>query len=72
VTTLADMDALLDIGGSLLEQGELRDALSAFDQVLDSRPHSLPALLGSAMALVGLGAAEQAYRYIDLAIEMSP
>lgn len=72
MTTLADMDTLLEIGGSLLEQGELRDALSAFDQVLASHPGSLPALLGSAVALVQLGAPEQAYRYIDLAIDLSP
>lgn len=72
MTTLADMDTLLEIGGSLLEQGELRESLSAFDQVLTRQPYSLPALLGSAVALVRLGAPEQAYRYVDLAIDTSP
>lgn len=72
MTTLADTHALLEIGGSLLEQGELRTALSAFDQVLTHRPDSLSALLGSAIALVQIGAPEQAYRYVDLAIDLAP
>lgn len=72
MTTLADMDTLLEIAGSLLEQGELRDSLSAFDEVLTRQPDSVPALLGSAAALVQLGAPEQAYRYVDLAIGLAP
>lgn len=68
----AETNALLEIGESLLAAGELRDALSALDEVLADRPDSLPALLGSAAALVQLGAPEQAYAYVDLAIGLAP
>lgn len=67
-----DVATLVEIGESLLAQGDLEASLHAFDGVLTANATSLPGLLGSAVAFSQLGMHADAYRYLDVATSIAP
>ncbi len=67
-----DLATLVEIGESLLSQGDIEGSLKAFDAALGVDPESTESLLGSAAAFVEIGSFDDAYSYLDVAIGVAP
>jgi len=68
----ADTATLLEIGESLLADGDPAGALQAFNDALVNAPREVGALVGKARALMTLDRDEQAIRFLELATTARP
>jgi len=70
--TDSDLEVLLEIGESLLSDGDAAGALQAFTEVLARAPRNADALVGKGRALMTLDRDAQAVRFLELATTARP
>jgi len=68
----SDIEDLNNTGRELFALGELEEALTYFDRVLETDPNHIKALINKGIALAQIGKPEEALTYFDRVLETDP